>query len=147
MRIVIQRVKNSRLEVDNQLVSEIEKGYNVFVGVTRDDTIENVKKVARRIATVRLFKDENGKLNHNICDVGGKVLLVSNFTLCDKKGSGGARPDFTFTADKETANNLYLALQQELINVYNLPTLLGRFGEHMQIYTQLDGPINFYQEY
>lgn len=148
MRIVIQRVKSSRLEVDNQLVSEIGKGYNVFVGVTNTDTIENVKKVARRIATVRLFKDEEtDKLAYNICQVGGEVLLVSNFTLCDKKGAGGARPDFTLSAGKDVALDLYLKLKEELEREYDITTKLGRFAEHMQIYTQLDGPINLVQEY
>lgn len=147
MRIVIQRVKSSRLEVNNELVSEIGRGYNVFVGVTVNDTIENMKKVAKRIATIRLFKNEEGKLARNITDIGGEILLVSNFTLCDKKGAGGTRPDFTLSADKETANRLYLDLQKELIDTYNLPTKLGRFAENMQIYTQLDGPINIFQEY
>ena len=147
MRIVIQRVKSSRLEVNNELISEIGKGYNVFVGVTVNDTEENMKKVAKRIATIRLFKNEEGKLARNITDIGGEVLLVSNFTLCDKKGAGGTRPDFTLSADKEKANHLYLELQKELINTYNLPTKLGRFAENMQIYTQLDGPINIFQEY
>ncbi|MBQ7880264.1 MAG: D-tyrosyl-tRNA(Tyr) deacylase [Clostridia bacterium] len=147
MRIVIQRVKSARLKVDNKLVSEIGKGYNVFVGVTRDDTIDNVKKIARRIATVRLFKDEDGKLNYNIAQVGGEILLVSNFTLCDKKGSGGARPDFTLSAPKDKAIELYQALQTELINEYGLTVKMGRFAETMQIYTQLDGPINLVQEY
>lgn len=147
MKIVIQRVHKSRLEVDNEVVSEIGKGYNVFVGVTRDDTMDNVKRVARRIATVRLFKDENDKLNNNIAQVGGEVLLVSNFTLCDRKGGGGARPDFTLSADKDKANELYHALQTELINEYGLTVKMGRFAEHMEIYTVLDGPINLVQEY
>lgn len=147
MRIVIQRVHSSRLEVDNQLVSEIGHGYNVFVGVTRDDTMDNVKKVARRIATVRLFKDENDKLAYNVAQVGGEVLLVSNFTLCDRKGGGGARPDFTLSADKDKALELYQALQTELVNEYGLTVKMGRFAEHMEIYTQLDGPINLVQEY
>lgn len=148
MRFVIQRVKSSRLEVDGKLISEIGKGYNVFLGVTKGDSMENVQKCARRIATVRLFKDEEtDKLQYNISQVGGEILLVSNFTLCDKKGSGGARPDFTLSADKETAITLYKALQQELIEAYNIPTKLGRFAEHMKIYTELDGPINFVQEY
>ena len=147
MRIVIQRVKSSRLEVNNELVSEIKAGYNVFVGVTVNDTMENMKKVAKRIASIRLFKNEEGKLAKNICDVCGEVLLVSNFTLCDKKGAGGTRPDFTLSADKEKANFLYNELQKELINTYNLPTKMGRFAENMQIYTQLDGPINIFQEY
>ena len=147
MRIIIQRVHSSRLEVDNQLVSEIGHGYNVFVGVTRDDTMDNVKKVARRIATVRLFKDENDKLAYNVAQVGGEVLLVSNFTLCDRKGGGGARPDFTLSADKDKALELYQALQTELVNEYGLTVKMGRFAEHMEIYTQLDGPINLVQEY
>ena len=147
MRLVIQRVKSARLEVDNELISEIGKGYNVFVGVTREDTIENVKRAARRIATVRLFKDEEGKLKYSIKDVGGEVLLVSNFTLCDRKGSGGARPDFTLSADKDTALALYLELQKELQQEYQVPTKLGKFGETMQIYTQLNGPVNLVQEY
>jgi len=147
MRFVIQRVKSARLEVDNELVSEIGKGYNVFVGVTRDDSLENVEKSARRIATVRLFKDENGKLTYIISQVGGEILLVSNFTLCDKKGGGGARPDFTLSAPKDKALEYYLKLQQILLEEYKIPTKLGRFGETMQIYTQLDGPINLFQEY
>ena len=147
MRFVILRVKSARLEVDNELVSEIGHGYNVFVGVTRDDTMENVEKSARRIATVRLFKDENGKLNYNISQVGGEILLVSNFTLCDRKGGGGARPDFTLSAPKDKALEYYLKLQQILLEEYKIPTKLGRFGETMQIYTQLDGPINLFQEY
>ncbi|MBQ8430551.1 MAG: D-tyrosyl-tRNA(Tyr) deacylase [Clostridia bacterium] len=148
MRIVIQRVVSSRLEVEGRLVSEIGKGYNVFVGVMETDTLENMKRVARRIATVRLFReDESDKLTNNISQVGGEILLVSNFTLCDKKGSGGARPDFTISAKKDKANELYLALQKELIEVYNIPTKLGEFGEDMQIYCQLDGPLNLVQEY
>ena len=147
MRFVVQRVKSSRLEVDNKLVSEIGKGYNVFVGVTKDDTIENVKKCAKRIATLRLFKDENDKLKYSIVDVQGEILLVSNFTLCDKKGAGGTRPDFTLSADKDKANELYLKLQEILQNEYNVTVKLGKFGEHMQIFTQLDGPINLPQEY
>ena len=147
MKIVIQRVHKSRLEVDGEVVSEIGHGYNVFVGVTRDDTMDNVKRVARRIATVRLFKDENDKLNNNISQVGGEVLLVSNFTLCDRKGGGGARPDFTLSAPKDKAIELYQALQTELINEYGLQVKMGRFAEHMEIYTVLDGPINLVQEY
>lgn len=147
MKIVIQRVHKSRLEVDNQVVSEIGHGYNVFVGVTRDDTMDTVKRVARRIATVRLFKDENEKLNNNIAQVGGEILLVSNFTLCDRKGGGGARPDFTLSAPKDKAIELYQALQTELINEYGLTVKMGRFAEHMEIYTVLDGPINLVQEY
>lgn len=147
MRIVIQRVKSSRLEVNRELISEIGFGYNVFVGVTKTDTIDNVKKIARRIATLRLFCDDSDKLNLNISQARGEILLVSNFTLCDRKGASGARPDFSLSADKETANSLYQELQKELVNVYNIPTKMGKFAEDMQIYSHLDGPINIVQEY
>lgn len=147
MRIVIQRVKSSRLEVNGELISEIGKGYNVFVGVMRDDSIENMKKIAHKIASLRLFKDDEGKLRKDIKNVAGEVLLVSNFTLCDRKESSGTRPDFSLSADKEKAINLYEALQKELIEKYGIPTKMGKFAENMQILTQLDGPLNLVQEY
>lgn len=147
MRIVIQRVKSSRLEVNGELISEIGKGYNVFVGVMRDDSIENMKKIAHKIASLRLFKDDEGKLKKDIKNVAGEVLLVSNFTLCDRKESSGTRPDFSLSADKEKAINLYEALQKELIEKYGIPTKMGKFAENMQILTQLDGPLNLVQEY
>lgn len=147
MRIVIQRVKSSRLEVDGEVVSEIGLGLNVFVGVMKDDTIDNLKKIAKRIATIRLFPDENDKLNFNVVQAGAEVLLVSNFTLCDRKGVSGARPDFSLSADKDKAHKYYLALQKELSEVYGIEAKMGRFAEDMQIYTQLDGPINLVQEY
>lgn len=147
MRIVIQRVKSSRLEVNGELISEIGKGYNVFVGVMRDDSIENMKKIAHKIASLRLFKDDEGKLKKDIKNVAGEVLLVSNFTLCDRKESSGTRPDFSLSADKEKAINLYEALQKELIEKYGIPTKMGKFAENMQILTQLDGPLNLVQEF
>lgn len=147
MRIVVQRVKSSKLESNGELVSQIGVGYNVFVGVMRDDTLDNLKKIAKRIATLRLFEDDNGKMNYNISQINGEILLVSNFTLCDRKGVSGARPDFSLSADKDKANNYYLMLQKELVDVYGIPTKMGRFAEDMQIFSQLDGPINLVQEY
>ena len=147
MRILIQRVKSSRLEVDGEVISEIGIGLNVFVGVMKDDAIENMKKIAKRIATIRLFSDENDKLNYNVAQAGGEVLLVSNFTLCDKKGVSGARPDFSLSADKDKAKEFYFALQKELEDVYGVKVKMGRFAEDMQIFSQLDGPINISQEY
>lgn len=147
MRFLVQRVKSSILKVNNEIVSEIGFGYNVFVGVTKEDTQDNIKKTARRIATLRLFENENGKLSYNISDIKGEILLVSNFTLCDKKGVSGARPDFALSADKEKALEYYNLLYKELTEAYNIKTKLGKFGEDMQIFTQLDGPINLTQEY
>ena len=143
MRLVIQRVKNASLRVDDKLVSEIGFGLTVFVGVCEGDTIQQVKKVANKISTIRIF-EEDGKMNKNIHDVDGEVLLISNFTLCTKETSG-ARPDFTLSADRETAKSLYLALADELDKL-GVKVKLGVFGADMQIDAHLDGPITIYKE-
>ncbi len=143
MRVVIQRVHKSRLSVDNKIVSQIGFGLQVFVGVVKTDTEENATKMANKIVNMRIFK-EGEKLNKSVKDIGGEILLVSNFTLCSRDGSG-TRPDFSFSADKDTALKLYLKLAKE-IEALGVPVKLGRFGEHMEIECILDGPINIYKE-
>ena len=144
MRLVIQKVKYACLKVNNEVISETGAGYIVFAGVCVGDTMEHVKRAAARIASLRVFRTEDGKMNRSILDIGGEVLLVSNFTLCTKEGSG-ARPDFSLSADKETANKLYLALSDELDNL-GVPVKRGVFGADMQIHTHLDGPVTIYKE-
>lgn len=143
MRLVIQRVKNARLCVDEKLISEIGVGLMVFVGVMKDDTMLQVKKAANKISTIRIF-EEDDRMNNSLHDVGGQVLLISNFTLCTKETSG-ARPDFTLSADRVTANKLYEELAREL-DVLNVPVKMGVFGADMQIDAHLDGPITIYKE-
>ena len=143
MRLVIQRVKSAKLSVDDKLISEIGVGLMVFVGVVKGDTMQQVKKCANKISTVRIF-EEDGKMNKSLHDVGGQVLLISNFTLCTKETSG-ARPDFTLSADRETANKLYEELASEL-DLLNVPVKIGVFGADMQIDVHLDGPITIYKE-
>lgn len=143
MRLVIQRVKNASLSVDGKLISEIGFGLMVFVGVCEGDTMQQVIKAASKISTIRIF-EEDEKMNKNIHDVDGEVLLVSNFTLCTKDTSG-ARPDFTLSADRVTAKSLYLALADELDNL-GVKVKLGVFGADMQIDAHLDGPITIYKE-
>ena len=143
MRLVIQRVKNASLSVDDNLVSKIGFGLMVFVGVCVGDTIQQVTKAANKISTIRIF-EENDKMNKNIHDVNGEVLLISNFTLCTKETSG-ARPDFTLSADRDTAKKLYLALADELDKL-GVKVKLGVFGADMQIDAHLDGPITIYKE-
>lgn len=143
MRLVIQRVKSARLSVDDNLISEIGVGLMVFVGVMKGDSSAQVKKAANKISTIRIF-EENDKMNKNLHDAGGQVLLISNFTLCTKETSG-ARPDFSLSADKETANKLYQELASEL-DVLNVPVKMGVFGADMQIDAHLDGPITIYKE-
>lgn len=143
MRFVIQRIKSARLTVDDKLISEVGAGLMVFVGVMRDDTIEQVRHAAKKIATMRIFR-QGDKLNTSVLDTNGEILLVSNFTLCTREGTG-TRPDFSYSADKETANKLYLALGEEL-KALGVPTKLGVFGANMQINANLDGPLNIYKE-
>ena len=143
MRLVIQRVKNARLSVDDNLISEIGVGLMVFVGVMKDDTMTQVKKAANKISTIRIF-EEDDRMNKSLHDVGGQVLLISNFTLCTKETSG-ARPDFTLSADRTTANKLYEELAREL-DLLNVPVKMGVFGADMQIDAHLDGPITIYKE-
>ena len=145
MRFVIQRVKNSTLKVDNEIVSQIGMGLNIYVGVCLGDNETNISKIANKLANMRIFEDENGKMNLSIKDVNGEILLVSNFTLCTIEGSGN-RPNFSLSADKETANRLYLLLAEELRKL-GVPTKLGVFAADMQIDTHLDGPINIYKEF
>ena len=143
MRLVIQRVSNARLCVDNKLISEIGVGLMVFVGVCKGDTSVQVKKAANKISTIRIF-EEDDRMNKSLHDVGGQVLLISNFTLCTKETSG-ARPDFTLSADRDTANTLYQELAKELDSL-NVPVKMGVFGADMQIDAHLDGPITIYKE-
>ena len=143
MRVVIQRVNYSKLSVNGELNSSIGKGLNVFIGVTKGDDETKAKRIANKIATIRIF-ERDGKMNLSVKDIGGEVLLVSNFTLCTVDTSG-ARPDFGLSADKALANELYLMVAKEL-NGLGIPTKLGVFGADMQIETSLDGPITIYKE-
>lgn len=143
MRIAIQRVKSAKLSVDNKLISSINRGLLVMVGVCKNDSIVHAKKTANKIATMRIF-EENGKLNKSVLDLGCEILLVSNFTLCTKETSG-ARPDFSLASDAETANMLYNNVYEELVSL-GIKVKLGVFGADMQIETVLDGPITIYKE-
>ena len=143
MRLVIQRVKYAKLYVDEELKSEIGAGLMVMLGVTKDDDYGKVNKVAKKIATIRIFR-RDGKLNDSVLDLNYQVLLISNFTLCTSANSG-ARPDFSLSAEKELAKKLYLAVAKELRNM-GVDTKLGVFGGNMQIECHLDGPGTIYKE-
>lgn len=143
MRIVVQRVNSAKLCVGGEEISRIGKGLVVMVGVCAGDDMEKVKKTANKISSMRIFEKDD-KMDLSVLSVGGEVLLVSNFTLCTKETSG-ARPDFTLSADKDSAKKLYLALAEELMNL-GVPTRLGVFGADMQIQVSLDGPITIFKE-
>lgn len=141
MKIVMQKVHHCNLHVDDKPYSSIGYGLLLMVGVHRDDSMEDVIKCANKLTKMRVFKDDNDKLNLSVLDVGGDVMVVSNFTL-NAHIASGTRPDFSHGADMEKANTLYLALADEIkkCGVKNVQT--GHFRTHMHIETVLDGPFN-----
>ena len=139
MRFLIQVVKNASVDVDNNTIGKIERGFLVFVGVCDTDTKEIADKMIRKTVNLRIFEDENGKTNLAIGDIGGSMLVISQFTLyadCKK----GNRPSFIKAGDPAHANELYEYIQSELRNTYNINTECGSFGADMQVSLINDGP-------
>ena len=139
MKAVIQVVKRAELSVDEKLVSKIGQGLVVFFCVEKDDLEENLTFFAKKIANLRLFSDENGKTNLSVQDVGGEVLLVSQFTLAGKCEHGN-RPDFFSAERPDRANELYLKLKDIIEKDYSVSVKTGVFGADMQIMQINDGP-------
>ena len=140
MRIVLQRVKSASVSIEGTVVGEIEQGFLLLVGVGPDDTRDDASYLARKIAGMRIFSDENGKMNLSIDQVGGKILSVSQFTLFadTKKGN---RPSFTGAASPEAANKLYEEFNETLRTEYGLIVETGEFGADMQDSLVNDGPV------
>ena len=139
MKAVVQRVKHTSLSVDGALISEIPFGLTVFLGVKTGDTEKDGAYLAKKIAGLRIFEDENGKMNLSVKDVGGEVLLVSQFTLYGD-ASHGNRPSFTLAARPEIAEPLYEYTLREL-RAYGITVKKGVFGADMQILQHNDGPV------
>lgn len=139
MRAVVQRVLEANLKVDGQLISEIGKGYVVFLGVKVGDAEKESEKIASKVAKLRVFEDENGKMNLGIKEVQGEILLVSQFTLYgDCKGCN--RPSFIQAERPEKANELYLKVKENLENE-GIVVKTGVFGADMKIMVYNDGPV------
>ncbi len=140
MRIVLQRVKSASVAIEGSVVGEIEQGFLLLVGVGPDDTRDDASYLARKIAGMRIFSDENGKMNLSIDQIGGKILSVSQFTLFadTKKGN---RPSFTGAASPEAANKLYEEFNEILLTEYGLIVETGEFGADMQVSLVNDGPV------
>ena len=139
MRAVIQRVKRASVSVGGTCVSSIERGFLVLLGVGEGDTLKEASYIAKKIVKMRVFCDENDKMNLDIDAVGGGVLLVSQFTLYGDARHGN-RPSFIEAMAPDTANELYLATAK-MIGEYGVPVSLGVFGADMQIDMCGDGPV------
>lgn len=146
MKVILQRVKSANCIVNNEIVSEIEKGYLLLVGFTHTDELENVKKMAKKIANLRVFEDEMGKMNLSIKDVNGCILAISQFTLYADPTSGN-RPSFINAMRPDEANYLYEKFVEILNNDYKIITKKGVFGSHMELYPVCDGPVTINLEF
>ncbi len=139
MKIVIQRVKKAKVEVNENIVGKIEKGFLVLLGVKDGDTFKEADYLVKKLCNLRVFSDENDKMNLNIKDVKGKLLIVSQFTLYADCSSGN-RPSFTKAGDPKTANELYEYFCSECEN-NGIEIQKGIFGENMQVSLLNDGPV------
>lgn len=141
MKLVLQRVKRASVTIDEELYSQIDKGILILIGVEKGDTKEDVLKYAQKVSKLRIFADENDKMNFSILDVKGEILVVSQFTLagdCKK----GTRPSFDKSAPPKEANALYELFVQEL-RAIGISVKTGVFAAMMDVELVNDGPVTF----
>ena len=139
MRAVVTRVKEASVTIENQVVGKISQGFLILLGITHDDTPEACRKLAEKVLGLRVFTDENDKMNLSLTDVGGNVLVVSQFTLYGDC-SHGRRPSFIGAARPEQAIPLYEQFLSECERL-GFPPQHGQFGAHMQVASVNDGPV------
>lgn len=140
MRVVIQRVKNAQVDVENKTVGSIDQGLVVLLGIEMADTLEDVIWTVKKITQLRIFSDTDGVMNHSLFDVAGELLLISQFTLmaATKKGN---RPSYIRAAKHDHAIPMYEAFIAETENVMGKPIATGVFGADMQVSLCNDGPV------
>lgn len=141
MRAVIQRVSQAKVEVEGRIIGQIAQGLLVYLGVGKDDAEKDAEFMADKLVNLRIFADAAGKMNRSVVDIGGAVLLVSNFTLlgdCRK----GRRPGFDAAGPPGPAEALYERVA-EMIGRSDVPVAKGSFGAHMQVSSVNDGPVTF----
>lgn len=144
MKFIVQRVRQAQVEVENKIVGKIDKGFIVLIGVTHEDTKDSADYLVKKLINLRVFQDENNKMNLSLKDIKGSLLLVSQFTLyanCEK----GNRPSFVEAAKPEIANELYeYVIQKCKEEIKNVQT--GIFGADMQVNLTNDGPVTILLE-
>lgn len=144
MRAVVQRVKRSSVKIDGEVIGAVEKGFNVLIGISKEDTIDDLKFIKDKILNLRVFEDENNKMNLSILDVKGEILIISQFTLygdCRK----GRRPNFMNALGGEEAEILY----DEFLNLFKnepIKVQCGIFGADMEVEIINDGPVTLLLE-
>lgn len=139
MKAVLQRVSSAKVEIDGETVSEIRKGLMILLGVVEGDGVNEADFLAEKAAGLRIFEDDNGKMNKSLLEIGGEMLIVSNFTLC-ADARHGRRPSFTGAAAPDAANALYerfIAAAKDA----GAPVKTGTFGADMLVSIANDGPV------
>ena len=144
MRVVLQRSLSAHVKVDGEVTGQIDKGYVLLVGLTHEDTTEDVRYVAEKIANLRLFEDEEGKMNRSIFEEGGSILSISQFTLYGDTRKG-RRPSFSGAAKPDVAKPLWDLFNEELRKL-NLHVETGIFGAMMDVSLTNDGPVTLIVE-
>ncbi|QGG52500.1 D-aminoacyl-tRNA deacylase [Lysinibacillus pakistanensis] len=144
MKVVLQRSKAATVTVDGKVTGAIDNGYVLLVGITHEDTQEDVDYLAKKIANLRLWEDTDGKMNHSILEHGGAILSVSQFTLYGDAKKGN-RPSFTNAARPEVAQPLWQAFN-EALRSHGLQVETGIFGAMMDVALTNDGPVTILLE-
>ena len=139
MRVVLQRVSHASVTVEEKVIGQIQRGFLLLVGVTHDDVMEDMEYLVRKIVQMRIFEDEEGKLNRSIQDIGGEILSVSQFTLYadTKKGN---RPSFSKAAPGDVALEMFEQFNG-LLRESGIPVETGQFGADMKVELLNDGPV------
>ena len=139
MRAILQRVRHGRVTVDDRVVAETGPGFVILLGVGPVDNETNARIMAEKIAALRIFEDDQGKMNRSVLDIGGSAIVVSQFTLYADTRKG-RRPSFTDAAPPEIASPLVERFA-ELLRQQDIPTQTGQFGAHMLVEIANDGPV------
>ena len=139
MRALIQRVTSASVKVDGEIVGKIGKGFLIFLGVYEEDTEEKIEKLTKKIVNLRIFNDENDKMNLSIKEVKGEILLISQFTLCADTRKGN-RPSFVSAKNPKDANMMYEKTIENIKNE-NIVVEKGIFGADMKVELLNDGPV------
>ena len=143
MRVLIQRVKKASVTVDNELISLIDKGLLIFVGICDEDNDEDIEWLTKKIANIRLFDDEKGVMNLSVTDTGGDILAVSQFTLMASTKKGN-RPSYIKAAKPDISVPLYEKFCTEMEIAVNKPIKRGIFGADMKVELINDGPVTIF---
>lgn len=140
MRVLIQRVNHASVEIEQQVKSSIGKGLLIFLGVEEQDNGQDVEWLRGKISKLRIFEDDQGQMNRSVIDVGGEVMVISQFTL-HAKTKKGTRPSYSRAAPPEKAQSLYEEFARQMGEETGRPAATGEFGAYMKVNLENDGPV------